>query len=108
MGTIEPTSRDLVPGFAEMIRKACEAKGWSHADLARESGVSANSVSAITREVRAPSLRVASALVSALGLLVWLHAPSEPVSPGGATKELEAPSPQPEPKAPKKGKGKKS
>lgn len=79
MGTTEQTGRDLVPGFAAMIRAACDAKGWSNADLAREAGVSANTVSAVLREIRAPSLRVASALVAALELKVWLHEPAKPV-----------------------------
>jgi DNA-binding XRE family transcriptional regulator len=77
----EPTGRDLVPGFAAMIAKAREAAEWSMAELARQSGLSVNTVSAIEREIRAPSLRVASALVVALKLKVWLDAPSKPVRP---------------------------
>jgi ribosome-binding protein aMBF1 (putative translation factor) len=87
-----------VPGFADMIRAALDAKGWSNADLARESGISTNSVSAILREVRAPSLRVASALVSALGLLVWLHAPGEPVAASGSVSPAPELSVKPAPK----------
>lgn len=82
MGTTEPTGRDLVPGFAAMIRRACEERGWSLNDLAREAGVSANTVSAVTREVRAPSLRVAAALAAALELRAWLHDPATPVEEG--------------------------
>jgi transcriptional regulator with XRE-family HTH domain len=103
MGNSEPTGRDLVPGFAEMIRSACEAKEWSLNDLARAAGVSANTVSAVTREIRAPSLRVASALVSALGLMVWLHAPADPVGP--PTAKPAEPAAAEKPAA--KGKGKK-
>lgn len=79
MGSSEPTSRDLVPGFAAMITKAREAAGWSMAELARQSELSVNTVSAIEREIRAPSLRVASALVVALDLKVWLQEPGKAV-----------------------------
>lgn len=78
MGTSEPTGRDLVPGFAAMLKAAREAKGWSCQQLADEAGVSFNSVYAIEGEKRAPSLRVAAALVAALGLRVWLHDPGKP------------------------------
>jgi transcriptional regulator with XRE-family HTH domain len=61
-----------------MITAAREALDWSRAELARRSGLSVNTVSAIEREVRAPSLRVAAALVTALELRVWLHDPATP------------------------------
>jgi len=86
MGTTEKTSRDLVPGFAAMLSAAMEEQGLSGAELARKSGVSQNTVSAILREVRAPSLRVASLLVSALGLKVWLHDPVPANHPKGKGK----------------------
>jgi ribosome-binding protein aMBF1 (putative translation factor) len=79
MGTSEKTSRDLVPGFAAMIMAARESLGWSQAELARQAGLGNNTVSAIEREVRAPSLRVAMLLVRALGLKVWLHEPTRPI-----------------------------
>lgn len=63
-----------------MLAAAREAKGWSMAELARQAGLSVNTVSAVEREIRAPSLRVASALVVALGLRVWLHEPAKPVT----------------------------
>lgn len=78
MGTSEPTGRDLVPGFAAMIQAARESLDWSRAELARRSGLSVNTISAIEREIRAPSLRVASALATALDLRVWLHDPAKP------------------------------
>ncbi|WP_439627435.1 helix-turn-helix domain-containing protein [Gemmata sp.] len=78
MGSTEQTGRDVVPGFAEMVKAARESRGWSCAKLGEEAGVSANTVSAVEREVRAPSLRVASALVVALDLKVWLHEPATP------------------------------
>ena len=82
MGTSDTTGRDLVPGFAAMITAAREGKGWSLSELARQAGISANTVSAIEREVRAPSLRIAAALVGALGILAWLHNPAVPVVVG--------------------------
>ena len=80
-GNNDQTSRDLVPGFAGMISTAREGKGWTRQDLATAAGISPNTVSAIEREVRAPSLRVASALVAALGLVVMLHDPARPLGP---------------------------
>lgn len=62
-----------------MLTAAREAKGWSMAELARQAKLSVNTVSAVEREIRAPSLRVAAALVVALGLRVWLHEPATPV-----------------------------
>jgi ribosome-binding protein aMBF1 (putative translation factor) len=77
------STRDIVPGFADLIRVAREAKGWTQSDLAERAGMTQESVSAIERERRAPSLRTASRLVAALGLLVWLHDPGQPVRAGG-------------------------
>lgn len=77
MGTSEPTGRDLVPGFAAMITAARERLDWSRAELARRSGLSVNTVSAIEREIRAPSLRVAAALARALDLNVSLQDPAK-------------------------------
>lgn len=82
MGTSEPTSRDLVPGFAAMVTAARETLGWSMAELARQSKLSVNTVSAIEREIRAPSLRVASALADALNIWAWLHEPAKAVKRG--------------------------
>jgi ribosome-binding protein aMBF1 (putative translation factor) len=79
MGQSEPTGRDLVPGFAAMIAEAREAAGLSRRDLAEKAGLSFNSVYSIESEKRAPSLRVAAALVVALGLKVWLDDPATPV-----------------------------
>lgn len=79
MGTNEPTGRDLVPGFAAMISAAREEAGLSRAELAEKAGISFNTVYSIEAEKRAPSLRVASALVLALGLKVWLDQPAAAV-----------------------------
>lgn len=76
-----PTGRDLVPGFAAMIRAAREARGWSLAKLADEAGVSLATLHKLEMETRAPSLRVASQVVAALGLLVMLHDPAKPIGP---------------------------
>lgn len=81
MGTSEPTKRDLVPGFAAMVTAAREARGWSMGELARQAGLSVNTISAIEREFRAPSLRVAAAMAKALDLWAWLHEPAKKVVP---------------------------
>ena len=81
MGTSEPTGRDLVPGFAAMITAAREKRGWSMGELARQSGLSVNTISAIEREIRAPSLRVAAALANALDLWNLLRLPAKMVKP---------------------------
>lgn len=86
MGTSKPTGRDLVPGFAAMVTAAREAAGWSGAELARRAGLSQNTVNAIEREVRSPSLRVAALLAEALGIRAWLHDPATPVTVGKGRK----------------------
>lgn len=99
MGTTDQTGRDMVPGFGPMIRSARLAREWSMDELAAVADVAQNTVSAIEREVRAPSLRVAAALVWALGLRVWLH------DPGEAVRMLESPPEKPGKKNPESGKG---
>jgi hypothetical protein len=81
MAAAEPTGRDLVPGFAGMVTAGREAMGRSMAELARQAGLPVNPVGAIEREVRAPSLRVAPALVVALGLRGLLAEPAKPLPP---------------------------
>ncbi len=76
-GVRNPTPRDLVPGFADMVRKAREAKGWSQRELSRQAEVSAMCVCDLEAEKRSPSLRVAALIAKALGLDVQL---SEPVT----------------------------
>jgi transcriptional regulator with XRE-family HTH domain len=78
----KPTGRDVVPGFASMLRAAREQRGWSAQKLADAAGVSINTVWAIEGETRAPSLRVASALAKALNIVVFLHDPARPIDPG--------------------------
>lgn len=60
--------RDLVPGFASLLKRTRKKKDWSIRDLAKASGVAATSIYCIEREWRSPSLRVAKALAEALGL----------------------------------------
>ena len=67
-GMAEPTGRDTVPGFADMIRAARLQKEWTVRALADAAGVGIGTVNSIEREVRAPSLRVALALVNALDI----------------------------------------
>lgn len=75
------TTRDIVPGFAGMVAAALTARGWSYQQLADAAGVSLSTVSKVVRERGAPSLRVASAMVAALGLVVFLHDPARPIGP---------------------------
>ena len=79
MNTEPTTGRDLVPGFAAMVTAARESAGLSQAALARKAGVGTNTVSAIEREIRAPSLRIASKLAEALGIRSYLHDPANPL-----------------------------
>ncbi len=72
------SQRDVVPGFARMIRIARLAQGWTVTRLAQEAHVSVTTINAVEREERSASLRVASAIVGALGVKVLLDAPSEP------------------------------
>lgn len=71
MGTNQPTGRDIVPGFAAALAAAREAAGMSREELAARAGVSFNTVYAVESERRAPSLRVAIALVNAAGAGEW-------------------------------------
>lgn len=59
-------TRDYVPGFGELIKRARVEKGWSGNELAKRAGVAQTAVSAIERGVHAPSLRAAVLLLSAL------------------------------------------
>lgn len=77
--SVPPPSRELVPGFAEMLRAARERRGWTQTELAERAGVSQVTACEVERGRRAPSLRVASALVRALGLIVHLDAPATPI-----------------------------
>ncbi len=72
------SQRDIVPGFAKMIRIARLAQGWTVTRLAQEAHVSVTTINAVEREERSASLRVASAIVGALGVKVLLDAPADP------------------------------
>jgi DNA-binding XRE family transcriptional regulator len=63
----KPAGRDLIPGFADAMRRGRESHGWSVADLARETGLSANHLHALEREARAPSAKAAIDIMNALG-----------------------------------------
>lgn len=71
--------RDIVPGFAKMIREARESRGWNQLKLATAAGLGVSSVWMIERERRAPTLRVAMALCNALGIRVWVNDPTQAV-----------------------------
>jgi transcriptional regulator with XRE-family HTH domain len=72
------STRDLVPGFAKLVLRARESHGWTVLRLAQEAGVCATTASAVEREVRAPSLRVAMLLARALSIRVLLSDPADP------------------------------
>lgn len=83
--------RDLVPGFAAIVRSAREALGWSQNELARKAEVSAMCVSDLEAENRSPSLRVAAQIARALGLKLALSDPGNlpkqrGVSPGATAR----------------------
>ncbi|HVL13459.1 MAG TPA: helix-turn-helix transcriptional regulator [Gemmata sp.] len=80
MGKGKKTPRDLVPGFAPLVTRARESRGWTRRALAVAAGVSPQTVGDVEDERRSPSLRVAAALAEALGLVVLLHRPADPLS----------------------------
>jgi putative transcriptional regulator len=75
--------RDTVPGFAARLRQFREARGWSLGELARRSGTHITSLSKVETEQRAPSLRLALALATALGVSLD-ELVREPVAPDPA------------------------
>ena len=66
-----PTRRErhvLPADVAAILRHARHTRGWSLREVARRSGVANGYVSLLERGLRAPSLSVAQALASTLGL----------------------------------------
>jgi DNA-binding XRE family transcriptional regulator len=72
------TSRDIVPGFAGLVRKLRMERDWSPYDLARIAEVGVTTVYDIEKERRSPSLMVAMKLAKALNMDVPLTAPATP------------------------------
>jgi DNA-binding XRE family transcriptional regulator len=66
------TPRDLVPGFASLIKKRREEFEWSRHELARQAEVGMTTVCDIEDERRSPSLRVAMQLAKALKIDIRL------------------------------------
>lgn len=64
------STRDMIPGFGAAVRARREAAKLSLNDLAEKAGTHFTSVSKIERSQRAPSLHLAAALASALGVTV--------------------------------------
>lgn len=64
------STRDMIPGFGAAIRARREAAGLSLQELAERSETHFTSVSKIERSQRAPSLRIAVDIASALGVTV--------------------------------------
>jgi XRE family transcriptional regulator, regulator of sulfur utilization len=66
----QPTGRDVIPGFGAAVRARRESLGLTLVQLAAKSGSGFSAVSKIERGARAPSLRLAVDLASALGVAV--------------------------------------
>lgn len=64
------STRDLIPGFGAAVRARREAAKLSLVELAVKADTHFASVSKIERNQRAPSLRMAVSLASALGVTV--------------------------------------
>lgn len=62
----EPSTRDVVPGFAAAVRARREGLGLSLGDVAEKAGTHPTSLSKLENGVRSPSLRLAMALAGAL------------------------------------------
>jgi ribosome-binding protein aMBF1 (putative translation factor) len=71
------TPRDLVPGFASLVKQKRTEFGWTQKELSERSGISPMCISDLEAEHRSPSLRVATAVARALALNVRLAAPTE-------------------------------
>lgn len=73
--------REIVPGFAALVRTTRERLQWSQRELARVANVSPMCVSDVEGEKRSPSLRVASRIAAALELTCFLAEPGQPGKP---------------------------
>jgi transcriptional regulator with XRE-family HTH domain len=62
------STRDMVPGFGVAVRTRREAAGLTLAQFAEKCGSHFTSISKIERGERAPSLRIALDIASALGV----------------------------------------
>lgn len=71
------TPRDLVPGFAALVKQKRTELGWTQRELSERSGISPMCISDLEAEHRSPSLRVAKAVAKALSLNVRLAEPTE-------------------------------
>ena len=71
-----PQPRDLVPGFAALVKKTREERQMSQRQLAELAKVSPMCICDLEAERRSPSLRVASLVARALKLGVRLARPT--------------------------------
>ncbi len=90
------THRDIVPGFAGLVKARREELQLSRLQLSTLSGVGTTTISCIELEWRTPSLRVAMALARALNLDSTL---ADPAKTGG---KMESDDPPRRPKKRKK------
>lgn len=64
------STRDKIEGFGAALRARRDAAGLSLAQLAEKAGTHLSAISKLERGQRAPSLRLAADLASALGVTV--------------------------------------
>lgn len=81
--------RDLVPGFAALVKKTREERDMSQRKLAERAKVSPMCICDLEAERRSPSLRVASRVARALKLSVTLARPTGPKTKPRATPATE-------------------
>lgn len=62
------STRDMIPGFGAAVRARREQAGLSLEELAKRVETHFTSISKIELSQRAPSLRIAAAIASALGV----------------------------------------
>lgn len=66
----EASTRDMIPGFGPAVRSRREAAGLSLAALGERCGSHFTTISKLENSQRAPSLRLAADIASALGVTV--------------------------------------
>lgn len=75
--TAKSQPRDLVPGFASLVKRRRVELEWTQRKLSHESGTSPMFISDLENENRSPSLHKASKVARALGLVVSLAEPTK-------------------------------
>ena len=65
---VKSQPRDLVAGFAALVKRKREELEWTQRELSRQSGTSPMFVSDLESENRSPSLQKAMRVANALGI----------------------------------------